>query len=670
MLFFQVGFSQVNEEQKELQIERIIESIAGSEEEDVNDSVILEEITSNAEHQININLATEEDLEQLNMLDFRQIQNILQYRKQYGFIVSGSELSALEGFTPEIVSSLTPFMVFKAPPDSTGSPGKKLYQKAMIKAKTTFPRAKGYSAVSKSKGAVYPGLPVSFYTRYHLEIPKKMELGLICDNDAGEPFFMGSNKMGFDYYSGFISLKGKTFIRQVTLGDYLLRFGQGVSFGSASGLGKSSNALNVLKYGQALKPYISADENRFFRGISTMMASGPFTMVFFYSNKNRDANIMADPATGQQRYFTSLQTSGYHRTSNEAEDEKSVNEQLAGGYGELKFSRLRFGALFAYQHFGLPMSTGSSAYKAKSFSGRDNLNFGADYQLALSHLQFFGEAGLSKSGKPGVVQGLIWNVHPQFSWSSFFRYFDPGFHNFYGSSLSEGSGNRNETGLYTGMMIYPFPKVKISCYADFYHFPWVTYSTVAPSGGRDYMTQIDLALSRKLSLYFKGKFESKPQKKTGNSGVSADYDEIITRLRLHSEYVVNEHLTFRSRFEYAGYAFDKVYEKGILFFQDVVIAPARQIKMWLRYAWFNTDGYNSRIYTYENDLLYNFSIPEFHGNGHRFYVNLKYSPSWRVNIYLKAGCTIHNGVSSWSSGNDLTAGNKRIEISGLLYFRF
>jgi hypothetical protein len=92
--------------------------------------------------------------------------------------------------------------------------------------------------------------------------------------------------------------------------------------------------------------------------------------------------------------------------------------------------------------------------------------------------------------------------------------------------------------------------------------------------------------------------------------------------------------------------------------------------MWFRYAYFNTDSYNSRIYTFENDLLYSFSIPEFHGRGHRLYLNLKWTPSSRVTAYLKGGLTIHNGVSSWGSGNDVTPGNKRTELRGLLYFRF
>jgi hypothetical protein len=663
------GYSQINDELKENQIEQVIESIAGSDEADTGNYEILDGIVKNSEHPLNINTASEEDLEQLNILDFNQIQNIILYRKQNGYFVSSFELAVVEGITPGIIESISPFITFNLPFDSIYSSPKKLYNSLMTRVKTSFPEARGYSSTPEGKAPVYPGMPISLYSRYQFGIPGRFELGLITDHDAGEQFFKGSNKPGFDYYSGFISWKGARFVRQVTVGDFLLRIGQGVNFGAGSGLGKSGNAVGIMNSGQGVRPSTSSDENRFFRGVATTLGYGPLRLLLFYSNKKRDANIISDKETGDT-FFSSLQTSGYHRTVAEIADERSVGEIITGGYGEVKFRRFRIGLLLASQQFDLPMSAGTSPYKAKSFSGSRNFNIGVDYQLAFSHLQVFGEAGLSKSGKPGGVQGFVWHIHPQISWSGYFRFFDPGFHTFYGSSLSESSGNRNETGLYSGMVLYPLPRVKISCYIDFYHFPMLTYSTVAPESGIDYLVQVDVTLSDKLSLYLKGKYESKPQKLSGVQGVPADYDEMLTRLRIHGQYVINEKFTIRTRLEYSHYSFNNLSENGFLIFQDIVYSPFRKVRVWLRYNWFNTDGYNSRIYAYENDLLYCFSIPEFHGKGDRIYLNLKWGLTSRVTAYFKTGCTIHDGVSSWGSGNDVTDGNKRTELRGLLLFRF
>ena len=668
-LSFSFCFAQIKEEEKEKQMEEEIESIAESDESEIDNSVILEDMATNSENPVNINTATADDLERLNILDFRQVQNIINYRKSYGNFVSVYELGAVEGFTPELINSLLPFVTFEMPSDSVSGIHKGWSSKAIMRVKSAFPESEGYRSQSAEKGAVYPGMPVSFYSRYHFDIPGKIEMGFIADNDAGEDFFTRSNKWGFDYYSGFIALKSKGLIRQLTIGDYLLRFGQGLNFGVGSSLGKSGNVLGIMKSGQGVRPSTSTDENRFFRGVAATLGKGPYKIVLFYSNKYRDANIISDPGISE-RYFTSFQSSGYHRTSSETEDEKSVNEQMAGIYGELRQSRFRVGAIFAYQRFSIPMDNGPSPYKKYSFSGDKNFNAGVDYQIALHNIQFFGEAGLSGNGKPGAVQGLIWHPHPQISWALYYRYFDPGFHTFYGSSLSESSGNRNESGVYTGLVLYPLTKVKLSCYVDIYHFPWLTYSTMAPGDGSDYMAQVDISFSRRFSCYLKGKVELKPQKISVGRGISADYDEMTTRLRIHAEYVVSQKLTLRTRAEYAGYALNDVNEKGFLFFQDLLYSPFRRLKMWFRYARFNTDGYNSRVYAFENDLLYSFSIPEFHGTGQRVYLNLKWSPALWITAYLKGGITIHDGASSWGSGYDTTSGNNRIELKGQLYLRF
>ena len=46
----------------------------------------------------------------------------------------------------------------------------------------------------------------------------------------------------------------------------------------------------------------------------------------------------------------------------------------------------------------------------------------------------------------------------------------------------------------------------------------------------------------------------------------------------------------------------------------------------MRYCVFRTDDYNSRIYTWENDLLYSFSIPALSGKGSRLY----FMAGWKI----------------------------------------
>jgi len=654
-------------DEKERQIEKIIESLAESDDGEGDSPQVMDDLVKYSEKPLNINTASSEELEQLHLLDFNQIQEILNYRKNYGYFLTSFELHTLKTLNPDIIKAIEPFISFSQPDER--SHGKRAHQMFLMKGKTSFPLAKGYKSVSEDKPAAYSGIPLSLYTRYNFEIPGKIEMGFTTDHDSGEEFFKRSNSKGFDYYSGFVSWHSKSFIQQITIGDYYLKFGQGLNFWSGSGIGKSSNVINIVKTGQGIRPYTSTDENLYFRGIATTLGKGSLKMTLFYSTKNRDANLTLDKASGDT-VFTSLKTGGYHRTKSEIEDEKVLAEQDMGIYTEWNNNNFHWGGLFSHQQFNLNMTTGTSAYKSKSFSGDENTNMGIDYRFVLHRIQLFGEAAMSMNQKPAFVQGMIWHMHPQLNLSFYYRYFDPGFHSFYGNPLSEGTEGRNERGFYTGIEVYPFAKVKFSGYADFYHFPWLTYSTLAPTNGRDFVTQIEISPSKKLYFYFKGKFETKPQKYTKGSDEPFDYDESVNKFRLHSEWRLSDCFMLKNRFEYVNYLFYKTTENGFLAYQDLDLTFKSKLNLELRYAIFSTDGYNSRIYTYENDLLYSFSFPEFHGKGHRFYLNLKWQPLKYFTFYFKAGHTIHSGEKSWGSGNDLTKGNCRTELRTELYFKF
>jgi len=85
----------------------------------------------------------------------------------------------------------------------------------------------------------------------------------------------------------------------------------------------------------------------------------------------------------------------------------------------------------------------------------------------------------------------------------------------------------------------------------------------------------------------------------------------------------------KSRVEWSWYS-KQSSEKGILICQDLVfLPPEKTFSMNGRLAYFHTDGYNSRLYAYENDVLYSFSIPALYGEGIRAYLNFQKSFSNR-----------------------------------------
>ena len=604
----------------------------------------------------------------LSLLNFQQVRAILNYREKYGEILTLNELSVMENFSEELLRKMEPLVKFSRDRDSIQQKwDNRINQSLLFRIKETLPVANGYFS-QKGKLPAYGGQPFGSFAKYHMEVGRWLEVGITAENDAGEAFFRNSNRQGFDFLSGFACYHGKGLIRKVVVGDYHLRFGQGVNLWSGGGVSYSSDLSSLMRSGEGVRPYSSSDENLFFRGVSLQLDCKPVKISLFYSDKFRDANLEQDSEGRMQ--ISSFRTDGLHRTLSELEDEKDVKETMLGGYSDFRFNKWRFGLLFSLQHFGLPVSKGELPYKSKSFEGDTNGNFGFDYHLIFNQLSFFGEAGLSQNLKPAFVNGMIWKAHPQFSLSMLYRFYDPAFQTFNSGAFARGSSGRNEEGYFVAFEYFPLSRVKISGQTDLFYFPWMTFQTISPAHGKSVALQSEWSITRKLMVYLHARFLDQPQKMAGVTGIPGQWQESTAKWRIHCDWKINEFIQLRNRLEYVNYNYQGDKEHGFLFFQDVILTASLKLKCWIRMAGYSTEGYNSRVYAYENDLLYYFAIPEFHGKGVRSYFNLKWQPCRWMTFYLKGGYTLRNHATTMGSGNDATPGNHRFDWRAQLCLKF
>jgi hypothetical protein len=86
------------------------------------------------------------------------------------------------------------------------------------------------------------------------------------------------------------------------------------------------------------------------------------------------------------------------------------------------------------------------------------------------------------------------------------------------------------------------------------------------------------------------------------------------------------------------------------------------LKVQMRFAIFDAEDYDTRIYAYENDVLYSFSVPAYYGRGTRFYINLNYKINRSISLWLRFAQTYFNDRDVISSGNDEINSNRRTEI--------
>jgi hypothetical protein len=86
-----------------------------------------------------------------------------------------------------------------------------------------------------------------------------------------------------------------------------------------------------------------------------------------------------------------------------------------------------------------------------------------------------------------------------------------------------------------------------------------------------------------------------------------------------------------------------------------------------RLAYFHTDGYNSRLYAYENDVLYAFSIPALYGNGIRSYFNFQQHLGANFTLWLKLA-TMHQFAHG--DGEQRVDSSTKSEIKIQLRYQF
>ena len=79
--------------------------------------------------------------------------------------------------------------------------------------------------------------------------------------------------------------------------------------------------------------------------------------------------------------------------------------------------------------------------------------------------------------------------------------------------------------------------------------------------------------------------------------------------------------------------------------------------------------YDARIYAYENDVLYQFSIPAYFNKGTRFYLNLKYQLQ-HLTLEARYAQTYWANQATIGSGTEAINGPTRTGVKFQLRYQF
>jgi len=237
-----------------------------------------------------------------------------------------------------------------------------------------------------------------------------------------------------------------------------------------------------------------------------------------------------------------------------------------------------------------------------------------------------------------TLNGVLVSIDPKISFSLVHRHYNKFYESRYERAFSEATVANNETGLYIGTTIKPHTRWQIDAYADFYKHNWVRFLTEAPSNGFDYRVLVSYKPSRKVKLFVRYKNENK-QKNLGENEARTDYlvEDQKSTLRFDATYELTKALRFKTRVERSTYQEgDRPKEDGFLAFQDINFKPIESpISFNARFALFDTDSYDTRIYVYENTPLYAYGREFFYRTGYRYYFNIKWEPLRLLELWIK-----------------------------------
>ncbi len=501
----------------------------------------------------------------------------------------------------------------------------------------------------------YTGNAVKYYQRFRMR-SNHLSLNLTQEKDAGETL---SGPTDFDFDSWHIELKENGKLKSLVFGDYSLSFGQGLVLWTGGAFGKGREVIGTInKNERGLRAYGSAQETDFFRGIAATYGEER-QVTGFYSSRPRTASVI----NGDTTNFPS--SSGFHRTLPELERRNNIDQETFGG--RITFdSPLGYLGITGYQTtFNSYIEAGSSLSDLYDFEGESNSVFGVDYRGLIGNSFLFIEAARSENGGLGFISGLEAPIGSNTDIALLYRNYQKNFQSFLGDGFGESSGDpNNEIGFYLGVK-HTLPKgYTISGYIDQYRFDAPRSGNTQSTLGFDVLGLIERRISRNLNAYVLIRNEIKEDEFLIADQAGREErvlgEEKRASVRFQTEYQVSRKVRLRTRGEFVRFqGAGEDWGSGFLIYQDLRLLLSRKLQIDARLTLFDTDSFDTRLYQFENDLLYVLSNTALSDRGQRMYLLLKYEAAEWIDIWAKYSVTIIEDAQTLSSGIGEIQGNKR-----------
>ncbi len=523
---------------------------------------------------LDLNVATRSELLSSTLFSPFQIESLLDYRAEYGALLSAAELALVDGFSKEFCDSIEGRITL----------GSGTAAETSLQARSRY----------KFKGGT-PG--VHQYNRFLMR-RGLWQGALLAESDAGE-------KPLIDHIGGYLAYE-KGHLKFIA-GDYSACFGQGAALWSAFAFSGAGIPASLLRRAKGITPYKSADENRALRGAAaTLLLGGGWEATVLLSAAAVDAKVTDEG-------YTSISKTGLHRTVYEKSCRNAMREYLAGANLTRRSARLYCGITAVAYGYNRRNARKAEPYNQLQMYDGICGNISADALLSLGHWRLSAEAALGKGLRPAAVAAAVYSPSYSFEAALHLRYYHKGYIAPHAGSYSSISSVSNQTGAVLSLLWRPLRPLTLTSHSEAVRYPWARYRVDGPSS----------AFSEKLSAFLEaGEFVFSLRENF--SYRTADHSR---RHSIKGTAIWEKgrwRCTLRAGLSLCGIDGERSAGTAISaaatrsFFKGRCSAN-------LSAARYCTDGYDARVYLYESDLPGNFSFNYYLGKGiaARLLVNAK-----------------------------------------------
>lgn len=570
------------------------------------------ELYSLHESPINLNATTEEELSQLPFLSPQQIDELLAYADKHPF-ASLYELRLIHSLADYDIRNLLPFVCI-------GSAEKeKMYTREVFH----YAQHELLARVDARNIESFEGTdPMYGQLRYRFNYKRRVVFGLQLRRPAG-------SKASDLQYNAYVQLKDIGPMHTIVAGSFQASFGQGLVLAPVFRTGKSSYVQSVGMTNNGLRYYSSAD------GEGLQGAGGTYQHIF---NAHTRLDVSALYSIKKANDSTLHHLVGANMTLRH----RKVEVQLTA------IENIWSDSIRPYRN---------SAYNQHYFRGTRQAVMGASVRYNHGWFDLFGELATAQNYDRSTLHPTPSTLHPRWGFggiigsrfyptdgvalTALYRYYSPYFDNALGYAFSESSRIGDENGGYIGFDVSRWKGIRWTGYADIFYFSGPKYGIPQyPTLGYDAMTEIRFNIPHHTSniqhhtsnITFRLRARDKGDLATYSTRVQYDWQQSAWSLRTTAEANLTTSYGYTI---YQDIAYD-FSQSGLS-----VKGKALPLSLRLRVQFFDAREWDNRIYTYEHDVLYAFSIPAVYGLGGRAYVCLRWQAMDKLALYLRVSETLY-----------------------------